>query len=417
MEFYRLWRILVGHKWLVIWLPIIATLAGLGLTYALPEQYESTALVLVRPSENIKFGTAGDDKKEVLDFPVSEAAPIDAPSKTYMEVIKSTAVAMKIVEALQLDVIRPKVYASTFEAIKDKVKTWASDTMRTMRNYFKYGRDIPASPFDLAVENIEEKLAVSVRKDTYAFDITYRSGDPIQAAAIANMAAEIFLEHSAEAHRSEAARAREFIEVQLDDSRKALEKSRAAILAYKNSGGTFELTSEYNEKLKSVSDLENTLAKTEGKLAGLKRNFNADSPDVTAQEAERAELKQQISTLRAQLAAYPDKEARINALNLNEHLAEDSYEFFLKRFQEASVRESGGVTEIRIISRAVPGLYPVKPVKYVYAGLSFVMGLIVALGWAIFSDSLDPRVRTINDLEDAFEVPVLGAIPTLKHSS
>ena len=46
MEFYRIWRILAGHKWVLIWLPIIATCVGLGLTYVLPEQYESTALVL-----------------------------------------------------------------------------------------------------------------------------------------------------------------------------------------------------------------------------------------------------------------------------------------------------------------------------------------------------------------------------------
>src|SRR3954447_7185920 len=99
MEFYRIWRILVAHKWLLIWLPLVAACVGLGLTYALPEQYESTALVLVRPGEAFKFNANAPDRKEILDFPVSQAAPIDAPSKTYIEVIKSRAVAVKIVDA------------------------------------------------------------------------------------------------------------------------------------------------------------------------------------------------------------------------------------------------------------------------------------------------------------------------------
>ena len=64
------------------------------------------------------------------------------------------------------------------------------------------------------------------------------------------------------------ARAREFIETPLADSRKALKASRVGDSAYKNSGGTFDLKSEYNEMIKSVSDLESTLAKTEVKLAG-----------------------------------------------------------------------------------------------------------------------------------------------------
>ena len=149
------------------------------------------------------------------------------------------------------------------------MKTWVKNTIRTLRNYAKYGRDIPATPFELAVEDIELNLVVAARKDTYAFDITYRSSDPKEAAAVANMAAEIFLEHSSGTYRAELARAREFFEMQVDESRKALDQARAAILAYKNSGDTFELKSEYEAQLKNVSDLENTLAKTEGKLAGL----------------------------------------------------------------------------------------------------------------------------------------------------
>ncbi|HEY8033144.1 MAG TPA: Wzz/FepE/Etk N-terminal domain-containing protein [Methylocella sp.] len=418
MEFYRIWRILTGHKWVLIWLPIVATFVGLAVTYVLPEQYESVALVLARPYEDIKFNSSGGDRKEVRDFPVNLSAPIDAPSKTYMEVITSPAVAVKIVEALKLDIKKPKTYGGGFDAFKDNVKTWVKNTVRTTRNYFKYGRDIPASPFELAVEDIETNLLVSARKDTYAFDITYKSSDPNEAAAVANMAAEIFLEHSSGTYRNESARAREFFETQVDESRKALDQARAAILAYKSSGGTFELKSEYEEKLKIVSDLNDTLAKTEGKLAGQRivaaRSHLNYSPLVVAAEAEIAELKAQISTLQEQLTAYPNKEKRMNDLLLTERLAQESYEFFLKDYEEARVKEAATTTEIRIASRAVPGLYPVKPLKYVYAGLSFATALVVAIGWVLFYESLNPRIRTIRDLDDELGVPVLAAIPALK---
>ncbi len=418
MEFYRIWRILTGHKWVLIWLPIVAAFVGLAVTYVLPEQYESVALVLARPYEDIKFNSSGGDRKEVRDFPVNLSAPIDAPSKTYMEVIKSPAVAVKIVEALKLDIKKPKTYSSVFDAFKDEVKTWVKDTIRTTRNYFKYGRDIPATPFELAVEDVGTNLQVSARKDTYAFDITYSSGDPNEAAAVANMAAEIFLERSSGTYRNDAARAREFFETQVGESRKALDQARAAILAYKNSGGTFELKSEYEEKLKVVSDLNDTLAKTEGKLAGHRivaaRSHLNYSPLVVAAEAEISELKEQISTLQEQLTAYPNKEKRMNELLLAERLAQESYEFFLKDYEEARVKEAATTTEIRIASRAVPGLYPVKPLKYVYAGLSFATALVVAIGWVLFYESLNPRIRTIRDLDDELGVPVLAAIPALK---
>ena len=230
------------------------------------------------------------------------------------------------------------------------------------------------------------------------------------------MAAEIFLEHSAEAYRSELACSRKFIETQLDESRKALEQARAAVLAYKSTGATFELSSEYNETLKSVSDLENTLAKTEGKLAGLKQTYNKDSTAVIALEAERAELKGQIAALREQLIAYPEKEKKMNAIILTERLAKESYEFFLKRYEEARVKESAGVREIRhrlaCVTKHVPG-----QAREVYiCGTSFAVAMALAICWALFVEPLAPRVRTVRDLEDELGVSVLGTIPVLKRS-
>ena len=413
MEFYRIWRILVGHKRVLIWLPLVATSVGLGLAFVLPEQYVSTALVLVRPAEELKFNPSSADDKEVLDFPVGRSAPIDAPSKTYMEVIKSPAVAEKIVEALHLDVKVPKKGETRFEVFKDRVKDWIGGAARTLRNYVRYGRDIPTSPFDRAVENVEQKLGVAVRKDTYAFDISFQSSDPKEAAAVANMAAQIFIEHSSEAYRSEAARAREFLEKQLDESRNALDRARAAVLSFKRSGETFDLTSEYKENLQYLEDLQDTLAKDGGKLAGMKRSFKQDSPEVLAQEAEDAALQQQISTLQAQLVAYPEKEARLNALILTQRLAEENYGFLRRRYEEARVKASAVVTEIRIVSPAEPALYPVKPIKFLYAGLSFAMAMVAAIGWALFAEQLNPRVRTLRDLDDEDGAPLLGAIPPL----
>jgi uncharacterized protein involved in exopolysaccharide biosynthesis len=420
MELYRIWRILADHWRLIIWLPIIATLAGLAVSYVLPEVYESTALVLVRPFEAIKFNTGGGPKKEILDFPVTLSAPVDAPSKTYKEVINSTATAVKIVDALHLDIKKPKLYENRFEEIKDQVRAFVRSTLRTVRNYFEYGREIPASPYELAVEDVEKNLIVSARKDTYAFAIAYRSSDPKEAAAVANTAAEIFREQSSEAYRSEQASAREILEKQVEESRNALEQARAAIFTYKNSGGTFELNSEYDEKLKSVTDLENSLAKAEAKLAGRRllatRTHINEDPVVIEEEAEIEELKRQISALRVQLPAYPKKETQMNALTLAERIAKENYEFYRKQYEEARAKESAVVSEIRIVSRAMPTLYPVKPIKYIYAVASFATALVLAVGWALFVDAVDPRVRTVRDLDDKVGVPVLGVIPAPRRS-
>lgn len=414
MEFSRIWRVLVSNKWVLIWLPLVATSVSLGVTYILPEQYESTALVLVHQFKNVKFNTNRGERSEYQDFPVNLSAPIDAPSKTYIEVIKSTAVAEQIVNALHLDRKAPKQY----DSLLAELKTWFSDSSRTILNYLKYGRDIPASPFELAVEDIQKKLAVSPRKDTYAFDIAYRASDPKEAAAVANMAAEIFLEQRAETYRSESAQSRQFIETQLDQSRKELEQARTAVLAYKNSGETFDPAAEYKEKLRSLTDLENTLAKAEGGLAGLKSILaNPNNVSVIEKQASINDLKRQIAALRAELGEYADKEMRLNALTLTQRLAEENYDFFRKQYEEARANEAARIAEIRIASRAVPSLYPAKPLKYVYAGLSFVTALVAAIGWAFLWEAIGPRMHTPRDIRDEkLGTPVLAGMPNLHFS-
>lgn len=416
MELYRIWRILFRHIWVLIWLPLAATCAGLAVTYVLPEQYASTALVLVRPFEDVAYNTAPGGPKRLPDFPLDLSGPVDAPSKTYIEVIKSSAVATQIVEALHLDMEKPKHFSSSFEELRDEIKAWIKSSMRTVTDYLRYGRKVPATPFEIAVQGVEKNLSVIPRKDTYAFDISYRAGDPNEAAAVANMAATIFLDQRAEAYRSEAARAGKFLKRQLDESRRALDQARAAILAYKKDDSTFNLTSEYNEQLKRLSDLQASLAKSRGRIAVLERTYRQNSPTLDAQRAEITELNQQISALESQLKAYPQKETELDALTLTEHLAKDNYEFLRKRYEEERVKEASDVSEIRVASRAMPGLYPIKPVKYVYAGLSFATALVVAIGWALLMHAVDPRVHTANDVDEALGLPVLGAIPHLKRS-
>jgi uncharacterized protein involved in exopolysaccharide biosynthesis len=414
MEYYRAWRILVSRKWLLIFLPIVAAGAGLATSYLLPQQYGATALVLVQPIQEIKFNRSTPERDQLLDLPVNLTAPIDAPSKTYMELIKSHAVAVQIVEKLRLDVPVPKHYATRFEELRDEIRSEASTLLQSVRNYLLYGHEIAASPFDIAVEDVLKNLVVAGRKDTYVFDITYLATDPDRAALVANAAAEIFLAQSSEAYRLESARAREFIGTQLDESRRMLEQARAATLSYKNSGGTFDLRQEYDEKLKTLSELETTLAKSQAKLAGLEHIYFTANPAVGAQVADIEKMKDQIGTLRRELTAYPQTEAKLNAIVLAERLATESYEFLAKRYDEARVKEAANVAEIRIVSHAQPALYPGKPLKWLYASLSFATALVVAVGWALLAESLDPRIRTLHDVNGVLEAEVLGAIPRLK---
>ncbi len=58
-----------------------------------------------------------------------------------------------------------------------------------------------------------------------------------------------------------------------------------------------------------------------------------------------------------------------------------------------------------------PGKDPVRPNKPLNITLGLVFGLIVGIGLAFFIEYLDTSVKTIDDVERAFQAPVLGVIP------
>jgi len=66
---------------------------------------------------------------------------------------------------------------------------------------------------------------------------------------------------------------------------------------------------------------------------------------------------------------------------------------------------------VEIIRQAEPGKYPVRPNKTLNITLGVIVGLVVGIGLAFFIEYLDTSVKTIDEVERAFQAPVLGVIP------
>lgn len=412
MDLPKYWRIILAYRAMITLLCLSSLVMAVLLTYILPEKYRSTSVVLVRPQEKIKFAQNGTPK-EVLDYPVSQLAPIDAPSKTYIAVIQSRAVVEKIVLALDLQNKKRLPSANYYKELWLQFKDDVKDGLEWTENILKYGRVDDEDPVQKAVKKVTKNLSLKPTKDTYVFEITDEAGDPEEAAAVANMAAEIFTEYMSTANNKEHASVREFLEGRLRESQRDLTESRRALSQFKEGHGTFSLKEEYSAQLKMISDLETDLEKTNSKLAGLVQNYTASHPKVFSLLAEKERLTQSLTQLRKGLEAHPDKEKQVENLKLRVKLAEDNYELVNKSYEDARIEEAKILNEIRIVSRAVPSTYPSKPIKYYYAGGALSIALALGIAWAIFLETQRARIRSIEDVAVALHLPVLTTIPPI----
>lgn len=416
MDFPKYWRIILAYKVMILLLVGSSVLTATALTYALPEKYRSTSIVLVRPNEKLKLAqnSAG---KEILDFPVSQLAPIDAPSKTYIEVIKSQTVVEKIVRTLGLDTKKRMPSENYYRELWYQFKELLLDYLEQAQQVAKYGRVIEQGALERAVDKTTQALSLKATKDTYIFEITFESSDPAEAAAVANMAAEIFTEYMASANKKESVGVREFLETRLRESERELAEARQVLRDFKGNHDTFSLSEEYGEKLKVVSGLQKDLQKIESQLAGLEKTYTLSHPKVISLLAEKDELSQSLMRLQKDLNRSPGKEQELEKIKLRLKIAEDNYSLVNKAFEDARIEEARQLSEIRIVSSAVPPTFPSKPIRYYYAGGGLAIALVFGIALAVFLETQRAKIRSVDDVRAVLQLPVLATIPLTKLST
>ena len=413
MDFERSWRVIVAFRWPIVLLTLAAFVSATALSYVLPEKYQATALILVRPQQRISL-TPNASGKELLDYPVSQLAPIDAPSKTYIEVIKSRRIAEEIVRALALDKKTRTPSDSFLKETFNRTKEWAKDALTATRQILKYGWVYPLDPFMKAVDGIEKGLSLRPTKDTYIFEITHAASSPGEAADVANMATRVFSEYMREVTEAEAGGTRKFVEQRLNTVSQELLRARQDLERYKETHRVLDLKEESSSKVRMVFSLRSDLETLEAKLTGVLRQYTPSHPKVVGMQAERDKLVEAISRLDREHNTLAEKEKQLDSLRLRVKLAQDKYEFLSKEDEDARIQEGNLKNEIRVVSAAAPPFQPSGPVKYHYAVGGLAGGLLLALTLAFFMEFRDRRLRTLDDVTETLELPILTSIPSFK---
>ncbi len=92
------------------------------------------------------------------------------------------------------------------------------------------------------------------------------------------------------------------------------------------------------------------------------------------------------------------------------------YQSLLQRSKEIEATVGAAVTNIQIIDRARPPLFPYKPRVALNLLLGMVLGLFAGIGAAFLLEYFDNTIKSPDEMADRFHIPVLGLIPYDKES-
>lgn len=188
-----------------------------------------------------------------------------------------------------------------------------------------------------------------------------------------------------------------------------------------------------------INGLKADIARLESKLSEVKTNLGQNHPQILQAEAELTTLrsklesetkkitasvetayqvgKQRESQLQGALAIQKTRvlllnkqRDELNVLRRDIESAQRAFEIVSQRASQTNIESQTNQTNIGVLSEASVPQDPSKPRVFINILVSVFLGLFLGVGVALILELRNRKVRSIEDLVDALEVPVLGSI-------
>ncbi len=461
-------HIFLKQKWLIVGVTLFATVIGALYAFTKTPLYTSTvkiqidreAIKVVDGDANAMTGGGGS-----ADF-----------QRTHYELLKSRAIAERVVSSLQL--------YDDLDFLKPRNISLIGLIIGGLRSGHDLN-DIPiAERTSAAIGIVSSNISVRPISGSRLVNLSFMDPNPRRAERIANAYADAYVSSNLDKRFEANSYAKIFLEDQIKQLKLRLQASEQALLEFaeqeqivqatdrasiaennlaaanaalgqliseriKNEqswrqvekareidlpqllnnsvidslrGQIKDLKREYKEKLETFKPSYPAMVEISNKIREVERQLESEVSTVKASLKaayisslnQEKEMKTRINELRAEVLDLQKKGIRHNILRREVETNRGLYNSLLQRYKEVDIASGVGTNNIFIVDRAlVPGA-PSEPRIMRILILSFMLGLGGALGLAYFIELLDDYIRSPEDIEEVSGLPTLGIIPLVQ---
>ena len=454
LHFLDYWRIIRIRKAIIITVFLITAIVATAVTFILPTSYSSTAEVKIEPDTGMDIAGLGG---QTTTTPGYDPYFLE----TELQILQGPKVLEKVVDALNLNSVWGKKYGL------DTLKT--SETTEMLKNQITLAPVRNTTLVDITAYDPDKKEAADIAN---AVARAYKDYRMERRRELTEGGIKVLEEkYNTEEEQMEATQTnvdqlrkklgivdtdpQSFIptptlnQEQLRQFHQMMMEGQAKYMQLKEQ--LAQLKELDPERLRDVlpsitqdgtlSGLVDKLHSAEQEFVSRTNDYSLSHPDVIRIQSLIVQLKQQINDrVNGIMAALENnlntQKAAVDALNdevessKKEDLDEasrsqpyweekrklanqiDFHRLLATKIAGEKIDLSIPKTSVVEITKAAePGKDPVRPNKTLNITLGLIFGLIMGVGLAFFIEYLDTSVKTIDDVERAFQAPVLGVIP------
>ncbi|MCP5271709.1 MAG: chain length determinant protein EpsF [Burkholderiaceae bacterium] len=168
-----------------------------------------------------------------------------------------------------------------------------------------------------------------------------------------------------------------------------------------------------------LGDAHPQVVEARGSLAELRSRLDAETRRVTGgvtvtstiNNQREAQVRAALEAQRAQVLRM--KTVRDEGLVLQREVenAQRTYDAVQARLAQSSLESQTTQSNVNVLTQAVPPLEPSSPNIPLNVALSVFLGGLLAVGTALLLELMDRRVRSVDDVIAALDLPVIGVLP------
>jgi succinoglycan biosynthesis transport protein ExoP len=176
-----------------------------------------------------------------------------------------------------------------------------------------------------------------------------------------------------------------------------------------------ELATQYGRNHPQYQRQESEIQSLREKLDAEMRKVVIGIESSARQSRQReAALAQSMAAQRSRMLGQKESRNDFTVLRRNVESAERAYDTAMQRSVVSQVESRSNQTNVTVLNPAVVPSAPASPKVALNIALSVVVGGMLGIGLVLLLEITDRRVRSLNDLDNAWNVPLLGELKPWK---
>jgi tyrosine-protein kinase Etk/Wzc len=277
----------------------------------------------------------------------------------------------------------------------------------------------PGAKFELsriselaAIQQVQGSLAILEKgKESDVIGVALEGNDPKKISAILNAIGQEYVQQNVTRTQEEAEKQITFLDHQLPELKAKLEIAESEFNAFRAKNGAVDLNAEATSLLQSSALAQNRVADLKQQRAQLMARYTEDNPAVIALDGQLGEAQKQVVSIAAQTRELPPLEQTLLRLQREVQVDTNIYTNLLNTQEQLRLFKAGRVSNVRLIDKAVPPEYPIRPKRALVVFAALLAGLFLSVALVLLKRKLNAGVAGTDEIEVSTGLAVYATVP------